>query len=125
MNRENRKKLLEKYSGLWKVFQCKSKNKFIEILRGLEKYIRRLLKDYLRHHFLFHLHLRQIKDISGLMKNRQMIFEAIDDPEILDSNCTFSNNLIKNFCKGFVNFVLIFYEDLKVIYRFPEPEPET
>lgn len=122
MNREKRKKLLKKYSGLSRLFNCKSKNKLIQILGGLGREIRVLIKVYLRRHFLFHLHLRQIKDISGLMKNRQMIYEAVDSPEILLTNCTFSNNLIKNFCKGFVNFVIMFYEDMKVRYSFPECE---
>jgi hypothetical protein len=62
--------------------------------------------------FLVHLHLRQIKDFYELMQHRQNIYDALEDPESLEQGVNFANNLVKNFCKGLVNFIVMFFEEL-------------
>ena len=122
-NRDKRRKILRLYPVLEKLFKCSSKNKLVEILICLSEKYKTLIRTYLKRCFILHLHLRQIKEISGLMANRQTIYDIIDTPELLKGNMSFANNLVKNFCKGIVNFVVLFYEDLKKENFLPIPDP--
>ena len=112
MNRNRRKMLLQLYPILSKIFKCTSKYKFMQLISSLNLEYKQLMKTYLTKFFIVHLHLRQLKNISGLMAYRHIIYDSIDNPEILSTVSNNSNNLIKNFCKGLVNFVVIFYDDL-------------
>lgn len=112
MNRGLRKSILKKYPDLRRLFYCTSKYQLRNILSGLCGDLRRLLREYMRKCFIFHLHVRPISNISELLKQRTVIFEAISNPNVLCGNKSFANNLIKNFCKGVVNFIVLFYHDL-------------
>ena len=35
--------------------------------------------------------------------SRELLLEAVEHPEILEQDCKFSNNFVKNLCKGFAN----------------------
>lgn len=113
MNRFKRRLILNKYPPLARLFHCSSKNKFSEILTHLPETFKRLIREYIKRCFILHLHLRQIKEFKGLMARRQIILEVIDQPDLLKGNMNFANNLVKNFCKGVVNFVVLFHEELR------------
>ena len=116
MNRQKRRMLLEKYPILTRIFNCNSKNELINILFAMPSEWKQFMKLYLEKFFIMHLHLRQIKEFSKLMAHRNYIYEAIRDPEILRGNMSFANNLVKNFCKGLVNFVVLFYDNLNLMH---------
>jgi hypothetical protein len=67
----------------------------------------------MEHYYIIHLHVRQIKQFSKLMNYRWLFYEAIDDPGVFKSNTSVGNNIIKNYCKGVVNFVCLFRHELK------------
>jgi hypothetical protein len=112
MNRGLRKFILKKYPCLKKLFYCTSKYQLRNILFELSHDFKVLLKKYMQQCFILHLHVRPISNINELLKQRRVIYEAISNPNILNGNKSFANNLIKNFCKGLVNFIVIFYNDL-------------
>lgn len=112
INRNQRQRVLQKHPPLKKMFACISKLRLKNILESLSEQFKVLLRVYMKHYFIVHLHIRQIKKFDKLMNLRGLIFEAIDSPEVLIKNRNFGNNLVKNFCKGFINFIVLFYEDL-------------
>jgi len=123
MSQKKRKVILEKDPWIKKLFQCRSKSNLISIFLKLPEIYKEFIKIYLEKCFLLHLHLRQIKNLFQLMEHRQCIYNAIDDPQILLGNMKFKNNMVKNFAKGVVNFIVLFYEDLKRIHLLPTKKP--
>lgn len=120
MNQKKRKVILQIDPWIYKLFHCRSKSKLITVFLKLPKQYKDFIKIYLEKCFILHLHLRQIKNLFQLMEHRQSIYAAIDDPEILQGNMKFKNNMVKNFTKGVVNFIVLFYEDLKKIKLLPK-----
>ena len=112
INRKKRQFLLQEYPLLCRIAKCKAKAEMISIFKRLNKKWKFLIKQYMEQCFITHLYIRQIKNFSELMKHRQHIYEALDDPDILNFKVSFGNNLVKNFCKGLANFIIIFYNDL-------------
>ena len=110
--REEKKKILLKYPLLNRFSKCNSKVGLIRIFHNLSEKWKRLIKMYMERCFITHLHIRQMKDFSELMSQRQNIYEALDYPELLISKINFGNNLVKNFCKGLTNFVVMFLDEL-------------
>lgn len=116
MNQKKRRIILRLHPWFSRLFNCSSKTNLISVLSVLPGPYRNFVKLYLRRFFLMHVHLRQIKNLFQLMSHRQSIYNAVDQPEILRGNMKFKNNMVKNFCKGVVNFVVLFYEDLQEIH---------
>lgn len=112
IHRKQRTRVLHRYPILKKIANCNSKMQLVKIFSSLSSKWKRLIRSYLERCFLMHLHLRQIKQIGELMRNRQNIYDALEDPEILNNKVNFGNNLVKNFCKGLANFVIRFVHDL-------------
>lgn len=111
-SRNRRKTLLQKFPFLFRLFKCISKRELVRILHSLSEQNKRLLQAYMQHYFVIHLHVRQIKYFAKLMNHRHLFFQAIADPELLRTNTSVGNNIIKNFCKGIVNFVCVFQSQL-------------
>ena len=111
-NRKNRNLIIKKYYFLGQMSKCNSKTGLYEILSSISRKWKNFIKFYLRNCFIRHLHIRQIKKISELMRQRQFFYDALDDPELLTLKVKFDNNIIKNFCIGICNFVIMFYSDL-------------
>lgn len=107
-----REKIFKKYNFLNQMNHCNTKFKIVHIFHNLSNKWKSLLENYLERVFLMHLHLRHIKDFSDLMSNRHVLYESIQNPDILLERFTLGNNVIKNFCKGFVSFILMFHDDL-------------
>ena len=111
-NREMRKSIIQTCDVIRQFNICNSKLKIYSLFKNLNPKWQNFIKKYLSEWFILHLHVRQIKDFSGLMQQRQNLFEAIDHPEVIMEKITFNNNLIKNFCKGVINFIFMFYDEL-------------
>jgi hypothetical protein len=104
--------ILCKYSSLNDMYHCDSKSQLVHILSDLSPVWKSLLKRYLERAFLKHLFLRPLRNSSELMIHRQLLYESISNPGLLLKRFSLGNNVIKNFCKGFISFVFMFYEDL-------------
>ena len=112
MSRTKRRKIIKVYPMIKRISKCNSKIELIRIFTSLTKKWKKLIKKYMERCFLIHLHLRQIKDFSELMFHRQNIYDALEDPIILESRVNFANNLVKNFCKGLTNYIVMFFDEL-------------
>ena len=123
MSRNKRRKILKVYPMIKRISKCNSKTELIKIFTSLTKKWKKLIKKYMERCFLIHLHLRQIKDFSELMHHRQNIYNALDDPIILESRVNFANNLVKNFCKGLTNYIVMFFDELIDCLLYTSPSP--
>ena len=120
VNRKKRRQIFKDHPHIMRLFYCTSKYKLQKILFELPFHIKRLLRNYLSRSFIFHLHMRPINNISKLLLQRQVIYKAILNPEFLSGNKSFANNLVKNFCKGMVNFIVLFFDELVKEGYFPK-----
>ena len=120
-NRKTRRQVLRKYPTLLSLSKCNSKLSMVKIYETLSPKWKRLLRIYMSKSFILHLHIRQIRDFSLLFRQRHALYKAIDSPSVLMESINFSNNLVKNFCKGFTNFVVMFFEDISNNNLLPEP----
>lgn len=112
VNRQSRKSLLEENIHLKQISNCNSRVTLSKIFQRINKKLKNLLEKYVKDWMIFHLHIRQIKQFDQLMRHRQILFESIEDPSLLVDGPVFENNLIKNFCKGFVHFVAMYKDEL-------------
>ena len=113
IKRELRSYVLSNYPIVKQIYYCSSKAQMIGILNKLNTYWKELLKVYLSRFFLLHVHLRRRKNAKDFIKFRQLFFEMIDDSSILERQNHVHNNLIKNLCKGIVNFLLVYFDFLR------------
>ena len=97
---------------LLKFQKCNSKMDLYRIFRSLSKKWKTLIKKYLSSCFIMHLHIRQIINITQLLRKRDILYESLDNPDILLLCVQFENNLVKNFCKGLVCFITAFYNNI-------------
>lgn len=97
LRRRKLKELLQKNPYLEKLYFCTSKYKFQKILFKLPEHLKLLVRKYMEEWFVLHVHLRPINDIWQLLSQRGVIYKAILDPDILNGNKRFANNLVKNF----------------------------
>ena len=112
IGREKRKKILKEYPILRLFWNCTSKIQLMQIFEQVDSKWKNFIKFYLTRCLIFHLSIRQLKNVSELMRHRQNLFDSLHEPELLKSKINFKNNLIKNFCKGISNYVIMFYDDL-------------
>ena len=111
-SRRQRQNILKKYSFLRDLFMCKSKSKMHQIFMSIPTEWKEFLTFYFTKCLTKHLLIRQIKDYRILLRYRQTLFEAIENPDLIKDSLPFTSNLVKNFCKGVCNFVVMFYRDL-------------
>lgn len=120
--RKKRQKILGKYPFLYSLYICKSKSKMIQILRFIQLEWKHFLIFYLTRCFTLHLLIRQIKNYRILLRYRQTLLNALDNPDLINQYLPFSSNLIKNFCKGVCNFVFMFFDGLVVNGFIPKSQ---
>jgi hypothetical protein len=111
-DRKMRKRLFRKNKDLKSLYYSHSKWEFREVLLKLPTRYKSFLKMYICKWFVEHLHLRPIKNIPEYLSKRQVLYEVIDEPNLLTRKRSFPNNLVKNFCRGVINFIVVFREDL-------------
>lgn len=112
VNRNTRAQLLQENTHLKQISNCNSRVILSKIFQRINKKMKFLLEKYVKDWMIYHLHIRQIKQFDQLMRHRQILFESIEDPSLLIDGPVFENNLIKNFCKGFVHFVAMYKNEL-------------
>lgn len=112
VNRNTRAQLLQEHIHLKQISNCNSRVILSKIFQRINKKMKFLLEKYVKDWMIYHLHIRQIKQFGQLMRHRQILFESIEDPSLLIDGPVFENNLIKNFCKGFVHFVAMYKNEL-------------
>jgi hypothetical protein len=112
ISRQKRKKLIREYGILKLFWNCTSKVQLMQIFEQMTLVWKKFLQFYLSRCLIFHLTIRQLKNVSELMRHRQNLYDCVNEPELLVSKINFSNNLIKNFCKGLSNFFIMFYDEL-------------
>jgi hypothetical protein len=112
VNRNTRAQLLQENIHLKQISNCNSRVILSKIFQRINKKMKFLLEKYVKDWMIYHLHIRQIKQFDQLMRHRQILFESIEDPSLLVDGPVFENNLIKNFCKGFVHFVAMYKNEL-------------
>ena len=89
--------------------KCTTKNKLIKTLLNLPPNWKNLIKLYITDCFIFDLYTRKLQNKFKLLENREIFYEIIDNPELLNISCHFDNNMIKNFCTGVSNYLNIHY----------------
>ena len=120
-NRNRRKRLMREYPFLLALSKCNSKMQMKTIFTQLSPHWKRFLRFYLSRCFILHLFIRQIKNLKQLMQSREQLFQALDEPELVSTALPFTSNLVKNFCKGVSNFVVMFYDELLRQELIPPP----
>lgn len=98
-----------------KIKKCNTKNSFKQILTGLTPEWKDLIKFYLTDCFIFDLYTRKLEDKKHLLSKREIFYSVIENPDVLDLDCHFDNNLVKNFCTGLSNFLKKNYQKMKDI----------
>ena len=111
-NRQKRRSVVSRCRFLKSLSQCKSKTQLKSIWASLSAKWMRFVSLYLRRFFIVHLHIRQIKQFRALMGLRQLLLESLGDPQLVVEAKNFSGNMVKNLCKGILNFVVMFHEEL-------------
>lgn len=84
--------------------QCSSKKVFKQTLNALSPRWRRMLKYYVKHCFVYDIFNRKIACKLQLLSKQRTFYAVIDKPYMLDYDCHFDNNLVKNFCSGLANY---------------------
>ena len=85
--------------------KCTTKNMFKAVLVELSEEWKDIIRFYLTECYIFDLYTRKIEDKKHLLSKREILYNVIDNPTLLDLDCHFDNNLMKNFCTGLSNFL--------------------
>ena len=101
--KKEKKKLKAEFRKLKK---CNTKYALHRILLRSSDTLRKLILFYIEDCFLFHTHWRKIKCKEYLISQRDLFYQLVKNPEVLDDDCHFNKNIIKNFCNGVGSFLL-------------------
>ena len=63
--------------------------------------------------FIYDLYIRRLENKMFLLSKREFLFSLIEKPDLLNTDCHFDNNLLKNYCTGIANFIYQHYDDIK------------
>lgn len=124
INRQKRKALLSKIPVLRRLSGCTSKRKLKLICEHLSPKWRSFLALYVSRFLILHLFVRPIKGRKNQLQYRQFLHDAVQNPELLDNRNRFKANDVKNFCRGVINFVIMFYDELLEKGIISEPSPD-
>ena len=84
---------------------CNTKKSFMDMLLKLSPLWKEIIKFYLVKCFVYDIYNRKMNDKLKLLAKREVLYEAVDNPLVLNFGCHFDNNLVKNFCSGVANYV--------------------
>lgn len=96
---------------------CSTKNAFKKIISALDEEWKELIKFYLTDCYVMDLYTRKLDDKTNLLSKREVFYDVVNNPLILDGDCHFDNNLIKNFCTGMANFILKNISEIKKVIK--------
>lgn len=114
---KKKKKLVEEMGQLNELRACISKHHLKLILQKLEPKWKFLLEHYLTYHLVSDLYSRKLTSTSVILTSRNVLLKSLKDPEVLEEDCHFDNNTVKNFSKGFVIFYTKYMDELDKIYE--------
>lgn len=86
------------------ISKCLAKSHFKEALDSLSNRWKALLKVYLRECFISDIFNRKLEKKGILLQRKNKLIHIIDHPSDLNYDCQFDNNMMKNFCTGFINY---------------------
>lgn len=101
--------------------KCNTKKLFKNLLTSLSDYWKDIIRYYLIHCMIYDIYTRKVEDKIQLLSKREIFYAVVDDPELLDLDCHFDNNLVKNFCNGLANFIKKFFRELDKAVSSIEP----
>ena len=104
-------------SEIEKLKKCNSKAALYGILMDLSDEWRDILRFYMNKCFIHDLYTRRLANKMFLLSKRNLLYRLIDTPELLNRDCHFDNNLLKNFCTGVANFVYKHKENILEMMR--------
>lgn len=110
------KESVRRIEQMFQLRGCISKYHFKDLLEKIDFKWKFFLKFYIEDYLIRDIYNRKLEKSEILLKKRKLLLESIDDPEILETDCNFDNNSIKNFCKGFVIFYTKNLDDMEEIY---------
>jgi hypothetical protein len=86
--------------------KCNSKKGLRKIIFGMSEICARMVHFYMTECFIWDIFTRKLKSKSFLLSKRALLFEMFKNPDLLELDCHFDNNLLKNYCTGMANFFL-------------------
>lgn len=95
--------------------KCTTKKQFIETLKTLNNQWKKLIKFYLTDCFIFDLYTRKIENKLKLLENREIFYAIIENPDMLNIDCHFDNNMVKNYCSGLGNYLKKYHKKMREI----------
>ena len=117
--KKRKKKLGKINEDLQRLRRCSTKKMLRSCLNSMEEENKAVLVAYMRHCFIFDVFTRRVVNRKLLFAKRAFLLECILDPRNLGRECSFDNNLIKNFCTGAVNFISRFFAELELLRDNP------
>ena len=102
---------------LMELKRCNSKETLRFILLKLSPESKKKIKFYMSRCFIQDLFTRRLKNKMFLLSKRELLYRAIENPDLLTMDCHFDNNLLKNYCTGIANFLLKHKDKLAVILK--------
>ena len=102
---KHKKKKREVSTFLGDLKKCNSKMGLRRIITSLSPLCHQLVEFYMTQCFIFDIFTRKLKNKSFLLSKRELLFKMFKEPRLLEMDCHFDNNLLKNFCTGMANFL--------------------
>ena len=109
----SKKKLKPINPDFEKLRKCSTKKMLHKTLINMNSNNKNILLFYMKNCYIFEILTRKIINRKALFGKRDILLRCIEDPEFLLKDCSFDNNMIKNFCVGTVNFICRYMEDIK------------
>ena len=118
-----KKRLNNLFPLLNQLKNCSSKKELIYHITILSDKAKEFIKFYITECFFLDLFSRNIKNKKSILSKRQLFYDMLDGPEILNEVNFHNNNIIKNFCNGCMNFISQHFYDIE--YQFRKNKIET
>ena len=113
--KKRKKKLGKVNEDLQRLRKCSTKKMLHRCLKAMQESNKDILVAYMQSCFIFDVFTRKVVNRKLLFSKRTFLLQCILDPQNLTKECSFDNNLVKNFCTGAVNFISRFVAELEVL----------
>ena len=113
--KKRKKKLGKVNEDLQRLRKCSTKKMLKKCLYAMTEKNKGILKAYMQYCFIYDVFTRRVVNRKLLFSKRTFLLECIVEPKNLSKECSFDNNLIKNYCTGAVNFISRFFAELEVL----------
>lgn len=113
--KKRKKKLGKVNDDLQRLRKCSTKKMLQKCLLGMGGHNKDVLIVYMENCFIFDVFTRRVVNRKLLFCKRSFLLNCILDPKNLSQECSFDNNLVKNFCTGAVNFISRHFKELEAL----------